>query len=325
MVIKENLLFILNRLGERRMFSIHFLQRRNRGLIKYLRRRSAIKYLHSSSQEHMKSFDQLVVFAFDNITSDIIVNGQTERYILQFISTEFASSMKDKVILDIGANIGNHSVAFSKIAKEVLAFEPNSEIFELLSINTRNIKNIKCFNYGASNENKTLNAFIPRGKIGSGTIAYSEQSVKFRKPRLDITQNKFKVKKLDEVKEIYDKNIGLIKLDVEGHELPAFQGLQGLLKKQNPLIMFEQNRNIFKGTSKELEFIKDHGYSFFYEFVSKDTWLTPIWFPKLLCRTLRIFEVLIFGVPNQELVLKRISVLQNKVYPAILASKKSLI
>ena len=55
-------------------------------------------------------------------------------------------------------------------------------------------------------------------------------------------------------------NIGMIKIDVEGHELNAFKGMKLLLKKTKPIILFEQNRGIFNWTSDEVEFLRSIGY-----------------------------------------------------------------
>ena len=60
--------------------------------------------------------------------------------------------------VDVGANIGNHSILFSNFFKKVTSFEPQKEVFEVLKLNTRKIQNISIINKGLSNieKKKTL-------------------------------------------------------------------------------------------------------------------------------------------------------------------------
>ena len=40
---------------------------------------------------------------------------------------------KDSVVLDLGANLGTHTVPLSLLCKEVMAFEPQEKIFNILN------------------------------------------------------------------------------------------------------------------------------------------------------------------------------------------------
>ena len=59
------------------------------------------------------------------------------------IMKEYLNS--DSNVLDIGANIGNHSIFFSQFAKMVYSFEPQIENFNCLEKNiiVNNIKNVQ--------------------------------------------------------------------------------------------------------------------------------------------------------------------------------------
>ena len=53
---------------------------------------------------------------------------------------------KFDIALDVGANIGNHTVRFSAPKFEkVYCYEPNKVAFYLLSINTKPLSNVVCF------------------------------------------------------------------------------------------------------------------------------------------------------------------------------------
>lgn len=56
------------------------------------------------------------------------------------------------------------------------------------------------------------------------------------------------------------KKIGLIKIDVEGHELLALKGMIKIINRRKPIIVFEQNRDIYNGTPDVIEFLRSLGY-----------------------------------------------------------------
>ena len=63
----------------------------------------------------------------------------------------------EDIFLDIGANIGIHSVFASKLAKEVIAFEPSKKTFKhlLKTVELNNCDNITCHNIGLWDQDET--------------------------------------------------------------------------------------------------------------------------------------------------------------------------
>ena len=94
--------------------------KRERGVIHYLSKKISRRYLRNISKEHIKNKYQLAIFSFDFISQIISVDGRFENAELNLIEKLFKGKLYKKVILDIGANIGNHSPVFSKIAKKSL-------------------------------------------------------------------------------------------------------------------------------------------------------------------------------------------------------------
>ncbi len=220
------------------------------------------KYNHKICSKNLAIYPQLAIFAFDHIGVTINIEGRYENESLLLIK-KFLENLKynfsNKVALDIGANIGNHSIFFSELFKYVYAFEPNPHTYELLKINSIFAcakRNIKIRKYGLSNKNKKFAFNIDKKNIGASAII--DNSKIPSEKNIQIT-----VKKLDSIKEIRNKNISLIKVDVEGHELEVLLGAKKLLRKNCPIVLFEQHRNEFKlKTSPTIDFLKSLNYNF---------------------------------------------------------------
>lgn len=290
--------------------------KRERGLIHYLSKKISRRYLRNISKEHIKNKYQLAIFSFDFISQIISVDGRFENAELNLIEKLFKGKLYKKVILDIGANIGNHSPVFSKIAKKVYAFEPNFFVFELLKINTKKLKNVQIFNFGVSDKNQSIVAKVPRLNWGGGSLALDRKNSRPNK----FIEVLFKLKSLDSLKIFSEVNIGMVKIDVEGHELQAFKGMKSLLIKNKPVILFEQNRGIVNNTSEEIKFLKSIGYKYLYEFKKTGDWITPSFLPKTLESLLKFFEVMFLGEPILEFELNLITHLGKNSYDVLLLS-----
>ena len=95
--------------------------------------------------EHRNEYPSLAIFAFDHVGLAINSHGRYENDILnatfQFLKSK--ELIGDGAALDVGANIGNHSVFFAKYFNKVVSFEPHPKVFKLLTINTEDLANIE--------------------------------------------------------------------------------------------------------------------------------------------------------------------------------------
>lgn len=98
---------------------MNFLSR-NRNVFDFLKRKISKKYLKKICRQHIKNREQLVLFSYDFISQSIFIDGRFENYELNLIESVFNKRLKNKVTLDIGANIGNHTLAFSKFSKKYI-------------------------------------------------------------------------------------------------------------------------------------------------------------------------------------------------------------
>lgn len=161
------------------------------------------------------------------------------------------------VALDIGANIGNHALFFSKMFDEVWAFEPNPRIYKLLEFNCEGTA-IRTLNYGLSDQNKTVHFQINQNNQGASRIL-SATSFEFSKPMEAI-----KVQCLDDIDEIQKSKISLIKIDVEGHEFQVISGAKKTLERERPIVIFEHDlTQATEGISETIEMLRCLSYEFY--------------------------------------------------------------
>ncbi|MCJ7655820.1 MAG: FkbM family methyltransferase, partial [Dehalococcoidia bacterium] len=116
-----------------------------------------------------------------------------------------------KRVLDIGANIGLHSIILSKCGFEVHAYEPDPRHFEVLQRNLRlnNCSNVRPFNLAVSSESGEKEFIRLLGNTTGSHLAGSKPN-----PYGDLERFPVKVEPFGVLMTWAD----LIKLDVEGHE-----------------------------------------------------------------------------------------------------------
>lgn len=192
----------------------------------------------------------LAIFANDHIGIYINEFGYYEKDELEIIFN-FLKPLKKyfskTISLDIGANIGNHSIFFSRYFNKVISFEPNDIVFQLLLFNTQFIKNIINLNQGLSDKNEKLFLRENKTNLGASNVVN------------DSNHKKITLNKLDNVK--FDKEISFIKIDVEGFEQKVLAGGLRTIKLHKPIITFEQFNSEFKdGTSSSISILKKLGY-----------------------------------------------------------------
>ena len=110
----------------------------------------SVKLNFNRKKEKFKKIHQneFAYFFNDTIAKEISIHGIYEKDEIDLLKNFIK---RNKIIIDIGANIGNHSIAFSKISKKVFAYEAHPRTFEILKFNYANNK-IKIFNIGISNK-----------------------------------------------------------------------------------------------------------------------------------------------------------------------------
>jgi FkbM family methyltransferase len=156
-------------------------------------------------------FEPVATFAFDHIAHEINLKGRYE--VAELSSTvNFLNqhSLVSGCAIDVGANIGNHALFFSRFYEKVIALEPNPRVFELLSLNSRLMNNVLPLKVAASDRAGEMRLSFAPGNWGGGhLLPVSEQNSEA------VTVG---ARLLDDLPEISSLHVGLMKIDVEGHE-----------------------------------------------------------------------------------------------------------
>jgi len=292
-----------------------------------------LNILDENRDEFIKKHPNLAVFAFDRIGTIISVYGVYEKVILSRLEDcVFNNTNSQKsVCIDVGANIGNHTLYFAQFFNKIYSFEPHPETFELLKFNVRKSKNVKVFQFGLSNNNDEM--IIAHDQYASYGACSLRNKAAIRSEKETDAFN-VQVKKFDDFfKDINEEsNIAFVKLDVQNHELNALQGMQKALEHHSPIICFEQHPKQFdyfgkEISSKTINFLKDNEYSYFYEISYCRKWKFSnnryLYF-RFIKNILKVCEIILYGMPEMPKKLFRINKFSKKIYQAIIASKRRL-
>ena len=182
----------------------------------------------------------------------------------------FLSLIQDKdIVLDVGANVGYHTLLFSQIVGEkgyVHAFEPVSDTFNRLSRfieKNASYGNIQLNNTALGESSMGKEIFVPDNDFGQASFAKREADY--------VTNASYQI--LQTTMDAYVGENGLerldfVKIDIEGYELKCLEGAQQTLARFAPTLYLE----IYNEWSSKfgysppdiVSFLEKFGYSEFY-------------------------------------------------------------
>jgi len=206
----------------------------------------------AKNKTNIKYADTFLFYYRDNIVKFYLPNLKdylqkkiydTHTFYEEMMLEDIQNRVKDtSEIIDIGANIGNHTIFFSSICQcEVHAFEPQKNVFNLLKKNVQlNNQEYKVELYNIAlgeKEDKGDIKIVDKNNLGSSEVEYN-------------INGKVIIKTLDSFISLF-KNIAVIKIDVEGMELSVLKGAVKTIKKFKPLLYIETR------TQEEFEFIEN--------------------------------------------------------------------
>jgi FkbM family methyltransferase len=141
-------------------------------------------------------------------------------------------------VLDIGANVGTHSLAFARHFRHVHAFEPNPQLWESFArnIDLNDLGNVSLHKTGLGDQEADLPFYlIEKKNYGLGTFSTAEQ---YDLPLEEV--GRMKVATGDGYTELAGIGpVDAIKIDVQGFELEVLTGLSRVLERDRPFVWME--------------------------------------------------------------------------------------
>jgi FkbM family methyltransferase len=180
---------------------------------------------------------------------------------------------RDALVLDIGANIGAHTLALADLvgpAGRVLAFEPTDYAYTKLSRNlalnpdlARRVAACHCFLAPADA------APVPSAIYSAWPLA-REEGLHAKHLGREMATQQAQARSIDSIlAELADRPVSLVKLDVDGFECDVLKGATKLLAETRPIFVMELAPYVLeeRGASlaELLSFFVPAGYRFYDE------------------------------------------------------------
>jgi FkbM family methyltransferase len=141
------------------------------------------------------------------------------------------------VALDVGANVGNHSLAFSEFFDRVYGVEPYPPVYDRLAARREVTDKIHTYQIALSDRMGTASFKVPdTDNLGIGRIA-TEGELSVEVVRGD-----------DFARTEIGTTVDFVKIDVEGHELEVIRGLAETFRSDRPIVIFEASRVVLKSS-----------------------------------------------------------------------------
>jgi len=195
---------------------------------------------------------------------NLSVNGIYERLETGLVQKEVKQG---DIIVDIGANIGYYTLMFAKLVGQsgrVYAFEPDPTNFEILKKNVElnGYENVVLVKKAVSDKNGTTKLYLSENKADHRIFFSNDESerksIDIETVRLDDFFSQMGARRA---------RISFIKMDIQGAELSALNGMKDLVSLNKPKIVTEfspiQHKRFGYDYRHYLNLIYSLGYAIF--------------------------------------------------------------
>ena len=230
------------------------------------------------------SFDMFTYKRNDAVSTQITKRGywelsETNNLLssLEYYNKKMKLSNNDISVLDIGANIGWFSIVLGKKGYNIMSFEPSKTNYYILKRNycLNPEINITIINKALDIKDENCSLYHWKGNRGNGNLVCNPKNKAMNESQFII--EKIEITRLSYyIPYLIDKNLALIKIDIEGGEGHAIEsGIDLIIKYHIPFIFLEFTPRLLKskGTDPKLflELFENNGYKIsIKDFLSKD-------------------------------------------------------
>jgi FkbM family methyltransferase len=162
-------------------------------------------------------------------------------------------------VIDIGANRGVYAYSLAQLAARVELFEPNPALSQILSSWAAQKPNVSLYPVALSDHEGSALLQIPVDAAGVEHDASASiekfGSGQFRQELVALARHD----------SFQFRQVALIKIDVEGHELSVVQGAQKTIASNKPALLIEIERRHAKSSfSAMFTLLQDQGYQSYF-------------------------------------------------------------
>ncbi len=167
-------------------------------------------------------------------------------------------SRRKGVAVDAGANKGVFLYHLSRTYQRVYGFEPLPQLASYLKEAAP--ANVTIHGAALSNAPGTATLRLPRGFIELGSLeSHTSETWTTDAP---IEEHEVELKTLDS---LGLRDVALLKIDVEGHELAVLEGANETISRYRPTVLVEvEERHREGGVARIRSYLEDLGYAGFY-------------------------------------------------------------
>lgn len=178
------------------------------------------------------------------------------------VLAEISRCIKDAVIVDIGANVGHHALYMAAHSRQVHAFEPNPALWPLIEekISANGLDNLRLHKFGLGAKANQLPLYLSSESGEASLLAgVSRTSLSAQVPAQIVRGD-------DCFAENGIDRLDIVKIDIEGFEKYAIEGIRAHLDTWRPFMMVELSESGREQFGGFMDFVKafPEGYKFYF-------------------------------------------------------------
>jgi FkbM family methyltransferase len=211
-----------------------------------LRYLSSFGFLSLLARRAARRPQRFFVGIVSSIDRHVITEGLFEKGIIELLKRMCLTTGRTDLMIDIGANIGNHTVALAPLFRNVESIEPHPVLFKVLEANVlqNRLAHVRCHNIGLASEN--VDATLTETCSEHGLSRVKERS-QLRPEFFGLSAESFgsafgvQLRAAGDFLSQFASRLdrAFIKIDVEGMEEEIIRSIAPLLERHKPLVAFE--------------------------------------------------------------------------------------